>query len=223
MNKRSIVFMVAASVVLILILAIIVALISSPSSRERKPTMEYNHFPFYEEQGLWKTTLQRGPQTFELMLRYNPEQVEDITYGGDLVPGFVENQPIYITFDPDAPEQEMKYLALSAAEVGLSLVRGFGLTIEAACTKNLTEACFNRTILTCEDNRSIVYLKVANETGVFFQGSCITIQGKEWEIIKAVDRMLYEWYGIINPNSELDTVIAQYKADVDLYLQQTNG
>ncbi|MBW3018835.1 hypothetical protein KY329_01450 [Candidatus Woesearchaeota archaeon] len=213
MNKRTIFFMLAAMAAIFIAFVLITVLISKPSAQEKKPDLVYNYFPFYNEQGMWKTTLQRGPQKFELMLRYNPEEVEDIPYAGKLTPDFIQKPPVYITFDPDAPQEQMKYLALSAAEVGLSLVRGFGLEIEAACTKNLTEACANRSIINCGDNASVVYLKLADQPGTLMGERCITIQGKNWSIIKAVDRMLYEWYGVIQKDKTTQ-LIEQYKADV---------
>lgn len=217
--NRSIVFMAIAMAIILGVMVLIAVMIASPSSKEIKPTLEYNYFPFYEEQGMWKTTLQNGKQTFELMLRYNPEQVENLEYSGKLEPAFIQTRPIYITFDPDAPEEQMKYLALAAAETGLSLVRGFGLEIEGACTKNLTEACINRSIVRCGDNASVVYLKLSDETKTTLNGTCITIQGKDWSIVQAVDRMLYEWYGIIKPKNKIDQVIEQYKADAKLFTQ----
>lgn len=224
MNKRTILFMAMAMIGIIAAFVLIAALITTPSAHEREPDLVYNHFSFYKEQGLWKTVLQRDTQKFELMLRYNPEEVKDIEYTGKLDPEFVSTPPVYITFDPDAPEEEMKYLALSAAEVGLSLVRGFGMEIEAACTKNMTEACINRSIVKCGDDKSVVYLKVAEEPGAYMDGRCITIQGKNWSIIKSADRMLYEWYGVIKPEDKsMNKFIQQYKADVRLLENATNA
>lgn len=168
-----------------------------------KETLEYNYFTFEEEQGMWKTTIQKGEQPYELVLRFNPYEVENITYEGNLTPEWFMNPPIYITFDPDTEPEQMKYLALAASEVGLSLVRGIGVNISAACTKNITEDCMNQTIVACNDtDKSVIYLKIGEPNRLFIENNCVTLQGKDFGILKSVDRLLYEWYGIIRTDLE---------------------
>ena len=157
--------------------------------------VEYNYFTFEELGGLWETNIELRDQTYRAAFRFNPTQVEDVTVVGGFT-GF-KKTPIYITFDPEADKEEYKYLALAASELTLNVVRALNFTVEAACTKNLTEACANRPIVTCQDNASVIYLVPKAPTQVTLDGDCMTLSGHEFDLLKSVDRILFQWYKIM--------------------------
>jgi hypothetical protein len=52
--------------------------------------------------------------------------------------------------------------------------------------------------VTCDDKDKAVIQIVAEEpTQIVMEDNCITLQGKEFELLKAVDKLLYLWYKII--------------------------
>ncbi len=164
--------------------------------REAKPnTVEYGYFTFEEIGGLWQTEIQLDNQLYAAMFRFNPNQVLDVEISGDFS-GF-KSEPIYITFDPEVPEDDFKYLALASSELSLNLVRALNFTVEGACTKNLTEACFNRSIVDCNSNKSVVYLSTNPPPQILLKGSCVTVQGEGIDLLKSVDRLLFQWYKIM--------------------------
>ncbi len=186
-------FLIIASIVLV---AILIFLIFGFRRETPANTVTYKYFTFEEVGGLWQTNIQLGDQLYEAIFRFNPEQVQDVYVTGNFS-GF-RNQPVYITFDPDADEEQFKYLALAASELSLHLVRALNVTVEAACTKNITEVCANRAIVTCADtDKSVMYLVALAPTQITMGNSCVTLNGEGLELLKSVDRLLFQWYKII--------------------------
>jgi len=191
-KKPTLYFIIIACIVLVAILLFVIFGLK----REAKPnTVEYGYFTFEEIGGLWQTSIQLDDQLYDAMFRFNPTQVLDVEVLGNFS-GF-QSEPIYITFDPDVPEDDFKYLALASSELSLNLVRALNFTVEAACTKNLTDACFNRSIVACDSNKSVVYLSTNPPPQILLKGSCVTVKGEGLDLLKSVDRLLFQWYKIM--------------------------
>lgn len=164
----------------------------------KQETVTYNGFEFENVDGLWRTAWQRGSQPYELEFRFNPVQVEGIPVEGNTDARF-QQQNVYITFDPsDNRTSDTSYVALAAVELSRKLVDPFERNVIAACTKNETQACSNRPIITCENtNSSVIYLKQADEAKIVLNGNCVTLQGRGDGIVMTADRALFEWLGIM--------------------------
>jgi len=68
----------------------------------------------------------------------------------------------------------------------------------AACDKNGTLACRGRPIITCDNTDDLVlYVKEANISKVYYDDNCIVVEGSGFELVKGVDRILYDLYDII--------------------------
>ena len=117
---------------------------------------------------------------------------------------------IYITFNPT--EDNQKYVALAASELTLSMAKGMNINPVAACDRNesddelkqreIDRACTNRSIITCESGKPAVYLLQEEPAKVEMKGNCVLVQGVGMNLTKAVDRLLYEWYGIMDYTKE---------------------
>lgn len=157
--------------------------------------VEYDGFVFINISGMWYTQWEKDGQVYNVPLRFNPYQVEDVVIEGELGEGFGDDV-VYVTFDPD--EAEFTYLALGAAELSLSLARALDIAVVAACTKNLTDACETRPIVNCSDeDKTIIYLKLSDDPRLILGENCVIVQGDEFELIRVIDRMLYQWYRIM--------------------------
>jgi len=192
MNKNNIIMIIATvAIVFLLIFAV------KKASQPKKETVVYNNFEFEKIDGMWYTQWQLGEELFNVPLRYNPYEVEDVPIIGSLNSSF--KQPyVYLTFDPTVDESAFKYLALGAAEFTLSFSKSFKTTIIAACTKNETDTCKDRPIVTCNDkDKAVVYLDPRGAPRILLSGNCINLQGAEWDMLKAVDRTLYHFYQIM--------------------------
>ncbi len=170
---------------------------------EIKPDLTYNYYEFKKIDNMWHTDWQRDGQVYDVSLRYSPLEVEKVPVSGNLNTTFVR-QPFYMTFDPDSnstnssDNTDFKYLALSFSELGLNWARGMGYQILSACTRNVSEACIDRPIVNCDDDdKAVFYVRIAKEPRVTLDGNCLIIEGNDVELIKAVDRVLYHFYGIM--------------------------
>jgi hypothetical protein len=191
-------YLVWIILIIFVLVAAIVAVRYFVNTTERKgEIVEYNHYEFEKREGLWWSIWQNGNIQYILSLRYNPVQTLNTTINGALTQTFDQRDTIYVTFDP-RPE-DLSYVALSAAELSLNLANAMGVDVQAACTVNETEACATRPIIDCNtQNVSVILLQNINTTAnIAMKNDCITLSGKDFELTRAVDRLLYTFYGII--------------------------
>ena len=163
--------------------------------KEKLLEVTYNGFTFVYAAGLWNSEWQRDNVLYNIHFHFNPLEAETVPVYGNLDDRFNQGET-YITFDPE--DDDLNNVKLAVGELDLSLVKVFNIPLIAACAKNVTEACFTRPLITCGNtNQSVIFLKEGNETRVDLKGNCMILQGKGIELTRAVDRVLYQWYGII--------------------------
>jgi hypothetical protein len=194
-NVQNAVAIIATIVVLILISFFAYKYLHKEPPRAQ---LIYNNFEFNKVEGMWHTQWQKKGQVYDIGMRYNPLEVEDVSVGGVDLNITFRKLPQYITFDPRENTTNMKYIALGVGELGLNLVRGLGGRIEMACTVNGSDACMNHSIVTCDDaDKGVYLLRTAEQPRVILAGNCLILEGKELDLIRAIDRILYTFYGII--------------------------
>ncbi len=164
--------------------------------KERRETYTYNGFEFTKLAGLWYTQVQlRESQIYTVPLHYSPRDLENVSVRGILNDSFYYGQ-VYITFDPD--EKDFAHVQLAAGELSLNLVQAIGIVPLPACTKRLSPDCDNRSIVTCDSGQSVIYLKQSDRASVTLNGRCVTVEGRGWDIVRATDRLILQWYRIMN-------------------------
>jgi hypothetical protein len=157
----------------------------------------YNGYSFVFAEGLWWTEMDKWGTLLKVPLHFAPRELEDINIQGTLDASFNEGEEIFIAIDPNVRN---KYYTLSISELSFNIVKGMDRTPVGSCIEEHW-ACENRTYISCEnnpENKPVIELVLANETGINLEGSCVTISGREYGIVKAANRMLYQWYGIMN-------------------------
>lgn len=164
----------------------------------------YNGFSFVKADGLWWTELSLGEERVKIPLHFGPKEVEFVQVTGTLDAEFNYGDEVYMTIDPKVSD---KYYTLALSELSFNMAKGLKRSPVGACTET-NWACDNRTIMSCAnntENRPLIELAVANETSIELIGSCIKISGQEYNITKAVDRLLYQWYGVIKDEPIVET------------------
>ncbi|MAG15502.1 hypothetical protein CMO88_00405 [Candidatus Woesearchaeota archaeon] len=192
-NKSSIIL--AISLIAIIAVFFGFTILSNPEGN-----VFYNQFEFVKvDDKIWQTEWQREDQLYILDFRFNPKQVEDIPVEGTIEVEF-QSKTAYLTIDPsEEPTEETSYVALAAVELARKLTDPFYRDVVAACTINETDACASRPIITCDNtNQTVIHLKEADEAKITFDRNCITIQGTRDGIIKAADKLLFQWLGIMS-------------------------
>ena len=156
----------------------------------------YNGFSFIKQQNLWYTQVQSriNNTVFDVPLHYGPRDLEEIPVVGSLDKTFI-SKDIYITFDPTSTD--MQYIALAAAELSLSLVKGIGVVPKAACASKETDACSDRPIIDCNSGKPAIYVKQSEANMVRLLGNCAIVQGDNENIVKSADKFLLMQYGIM--------------------------
>ncbi len=185
------------------ILGILLALFSLKFFLKPKlpfPYYTYNGFEFYQYGGLWNTQWQRGNNLYDVHIRYGPRESEDVPFYAGFDVSFNPQGMLFLTHDPK--ESGLGYVALASAEISFTLSQVFNVTPIAACTQNTTEACYTRPIVNCEisPENAVIYLKEIedpSQTSISVNGNCMLIQGNKEELVRAVDKVIWIWYGII--------------------------
>ncbi|MBD3249858.1 hypothetical protein GF336_07465 [Candidatus Woesearchaeota archaeon] len=155
----------------------------------------YNGFSFVFADGLWYTRVKPGDKLIDVPLHFGPKDLENIDVKGSLDDTFNQNKEVFVTFDP--LNKQMQYTALSSAELSLNLAKGILKIPIAACINNETDACIDRPIITCSNSdKPVIYIKESKTPLVILDNNCITIQGEDWDVVKATDRLLLYWYGV---------------------------
>ncbi len=156
----------------------------------------YNGYSFVKVDGLWWTEMNKFGTLYKAPLHFAPRELEDLKRSGTLDDRFNQGDEVYITIDPTVQD---KYYTLAVSELSFNIVQGMDRTPVGSCTEE-NEACDNRTIISCAtaNGRPTIELAIGPEPEISLQGSCIKIRGTEYGIVKAVDRLLYQWFGIMS-------------------------
>ena len=156
----------------------------------------YDGYSFVKADGLWWTEMNKFGTTLKVPLHFAPKEVEEINIEGEFDPSFNVGEEVYIAIDPKVVN---KYYTLSVSELSFNVVKGMDRIPVGSCTE-AGNGCLDRDLISCEnnpDNRPVVELALAEEPSIIVEGTCIKVSGWEYDLVKAVDRLLYQWYGIM--------------------------
>ena len=167
-----------------------------------KPSQGYVYkevYSFVTLDNLWYTQLTspKGTKLYSLALRYSPKDLKNIPIEGTLNSEFFNNQTeFYVTFNPLG--NQFSYVALAVADFNTHMSKVFEKIPVAACDRNETEPCKNRPIVTCEDkDKLVLYVKESEKFRVYYNDNCIVVEGNGFDLVKGVDRILYNLYNVM--------------------------
>lgn len=166
---------------------------------DEKEGYMYEGFSFVKVDGLWWSELNMDGEKVKVPLHFGPKEVESVEIKGELSPMFNQGDEVYIAIDPKVVD---KFYTLALSELSFNVVKGLKRTPIGSCTEE-DWACDNRTIISCNNNpkyKPVIELAIANETSIELIGSCIKISGSGYNITRATDRVLYQWYGVMKMN-----------------------
>ncbi|MBI3027477.1 hypothetical protein HYY70_05165 [Candidatus Woesearchaeota archaeon] len=156
-------------------------------------------YSFVSLDNQWYTQLTspKGTKTYSLALRYSPNDLKDIVIEGQLDSKLFDNKSeFYYTFNPIG--KELSFVTLAVADFSTHMARVFEKMPIAACDRNETEPCKTIPIVTCEDNDKLVlYVKESPRFRVYYNDNCIVVEGNNFDLVKGVDRVLYNLYNIM--------------------------
>lgn len=158
----------------------------------------YRGFSFVWYDNLWFTQMHKPgtDKLYNIQLHFGPRDLEDVELGGG-VEQFTVVPNTYVTFDPTA--EPLSYVALAAGELSLNLAVVLNITPVPACTKNQTQACAKLPTINCAQDtvHPIIALEQGGAATVTRDRNCLTLSGKDLELVRAVDRALLLWMEIM--------------------------
>jgi len=167
-----------------------------------KPEQGYVYkgvYSFVTLDNLWYTQLTspKGTKLYSLALRYSPKDVKDVVIEGALNAQLFNNQSeFFVAFNPTG--NDFSSVGLAVADFNTHMSKVFEKKPIAACDRNETEPCKNRPIVTCEDeDKLVLYIKESDRFRTYYNNNCIVVEGKGFDLVKGVDRVLYNLYNIM--------------------------
>lgn len=174
----------------------------------------FNGFLFEKIGPLWYTQIQKNDDLFDVPMHYGPKELLDISYDNqtsenvkkfffEYVTLFKEKDQnyllSYLTFDPN---DNLSVIALGAAELTFKLRQTSRIKLISACTDNSTgTGCEDRMRINCTNTDfPVIYLnqeKIAKPI-IEVDDNCLTITGDGSDLLRAVDRVLYSFFRIMN-------------------------
>jgi hypothetical protein len=203
-EKKSSYYLIGAFIIIILVsigFFLIPKFFNQDQNNLIQENYTYNHFKFEKRYDTWFTEFQEGNNLLEIALIYGPKELVNVTVEGNIY-SIRQINEAYLTFDPT--EKMFSDVTMANAEVSTKLAMHFGVKTLPACTKD-TEVCKTAgvEIVSCEANKTmapgkgIIFLNQAPGPKVIIDGNCAIIQGEGADIIKAADRFMLGYYGIM--------------------------
>ena len=156
----------------------------------------YDGYSFVFVDGLWWTEMAKGNEHLKVPLHFGPNHVSEIERKGELDAAFNSGEVIYIAINPTTAN---KYYTLALSELNFNIAKGISRRPMAVCTEE-NAICEDREILSCNNTKGkpVVELAYGGEGKIEMDGTCILISGEEYDLVKAVDRLLLIWYGVMS-------------------------
>ncbi len=156
----------------------------------------YNGFSFIYADRLWWSEIKQPDRILKIPLHFGPREVENITVTGKLDPRFNLGEEVYMAIDPYYSDG---YYTLALSELNNNIASGIRKMPVSACTENNTEICGNRFVLNCGDtkNKPVIQLQPQGPTGIELKGTCILIKGEKEDLVRAANRLIWQWYGVM--------------------------
>ncbi|MBI2665091.1 hypothetical protein HYX12_00535 [Candidatus Woesearchaeota archaeon] len=155
----------------------------------------YNGFSFVKNEGLWWAELRSKDTLLKVPLHFGPKEVESISISGKLDDvAFNQGEKVFIAIDPNVTD---KYYTLALSELSFNIVKGLDRIPVGSCTEK-NDICTEREIINCQNSKGkpVVELRLG-EPKIELLGTCILVSGQEYDIVKAADRLLFQWYGVM--------------------------
>lgn len=156
----------------------------------------YEGYSFVYADGLWWTEIKMGEILLKVPLHFGPREITEVKIEGKQdFASFNQGDEVFIAIDP---EFSNKYYTLALGELNFNVAKGIKRKPVAACTKN-NSICQDREILSCNNTKGkpVIELKYGGEAKIKLEGSCILVSGEEYGLVKAADRLILQWYGVM--------------------------
>lgn len=149
----------------------------------------------------WQLPSQSGKTEYNFNFRYSPRDLEHIKIRGNFnLKKFNNASQYYVTFNPSG--NDFVHVQLARLDYDVQMVKVFQKIPVSACDRNatnITTACDEVPIITCENTDDIVvYFNESDKLSVEYKDNCIIINGRGFDLVKGVDRILYNLYEIMS-------------------------
>ncbi len=184
------VFFLAVALIIVLAIGIYAA------NRHNNPEVEYQGHSFEKKDGYWFTKIERDRKDVEIAFKLNPSEIGYVEVIGDYDPSFVSNET-YIS--QSVGNQSSRDEVLSYVELRENAKSGLGMALKNSCVSNKTYVeihCASFPSVDCYSGKKVILIRPIGEAEIKYEGDCVIVSGKDKEMQKVIDYLLYQWLNI---------------------------
>lgn len=126
---------------------------------------------------------------------YFPSELETMALPVDVKPMLGAAQVVLVTFNSsNVSVEDLYYIDFVRFRLSQDFSKDIFLGIEESDDR------YPLPIISCSNASAyapIIKIELSNETGILSEGPCITIKGEKFEIVRAYERFLYGYYGVM--------------------------
>tara|TARA_Y100000034_G_scaffold136687_1_gene214944 strand:- start:5019 stop:5594 length:576 start_codon:yes stop_codon:yes gene_type:complete len=182
-NSKQNQLILGIGLILLMLFSVLGYALGGRSSNEEGKNIEYNGIEFIQDSsGYWRFIIDNS----EFLTQYNPEEVLNIDFNGNIILSDFQDKPLYFVGDSQEP----------IIEIVRNLER-FVLRIQNACI-NKEDCKEDFPIKDCfEDNIIIIKeLDKDNAENIYQQGNCVFIKASFANQTKYADKFIYSLLGV---------------------------
>ena len=197
-RRRNRNLIIGAVLILLMILSTVGYAILEGNVNESQKN-KYNGYEFTTNTGgYWQTKIKLSGQEKTIQTYFLPKDVENISYTGNILLSDFDGKTIYYVSNNYGSENN----AISALDTEL---RNYYLRAQSTCSpenENLS-FCQNLPIKSCDDASSQTMIikinDITNSTpSISYKNYCLAISGSGIDLTKAVDKIIFKIYGVMN-------------------------
>jgi len=189
-----------AALILFLMIGSVFGFITFYNTDSANSIERYNGYVIQNVEGRWVLNLEGQ----EFYFYNHPLVLEGINFDFSVADELMDNNPIFVTFDP--VEEMLGFIDQIRLDLSLGLNAISAIANESTYYPNLevvtcsdVDGSINQGNETLNFQRNIIYLKYGNNTGIRVEDSCVIIEGRSsTDFAELKDRLIYTLYGVMN-------------------------
>ena len=149
-----------------------------------------------DESGLWLTEIPVDNIVYVVVLNYDPLSLQNLSVKGNIAEFYglmaEYNASTVLAFDPKDDSEALSYAFVEITE-SLGKV---GVDVFPAMTESFGNSTLP--VADCDGKTPIIKIINSEDTSISYDDACLIISGKDTELIRAADRFIWNFYGVMS-------------------------
>jgi predicted RNA-binding protein YlqC (UPF0109 family) len=162
-------------------------------------TIVYNNVTFYKNGQFWESRISVNDKPVDISIYYTPQELDamDINIKKNEFAKILGSlRKVYISFNPNS--ENLSQVGIASASLAESLAKVYGVEPKGAVLEE--QEGLYADIITCNltDYPVVEIIEKDQDVSIEYEGNCLRIIGKDGDLVKATNKVLLGWYGIVD-------------------------